>query len=449
MKRVGGRLWCGQALLALALACEAEPKQYGDPTPQLEEPPLDDGEEEGAELEPAPKLDLPELEGPPPDGPRQDYISAGQSLGVILSREGLGSSDRHAILEALSEHTDPAKVRIGQGYELEFTDGSVVAFRLELDAITRVDVSRTDGDEDGEASWTAEKVERSSELRQRAYQGDITGSLWRSLEKAGANPKLVAVFVDAFAFDLNFHTDTRAGDKFAVLVSERRADGEFLAYERVLAARYEGARDTFEVYWWQPKKKKEGSYYDAEGKGIKRTFLKSPLKFSRVSSGFNPKRMHPVLHREKGHMGTDYAAPVGAPIWAASDGKIVFRGDKGGAGNMVILLHSNSLKTLYMHMSKFETGQKVGQRVKQKQVIGYVGMTGLATGPHLHFGVQKNGRYVDPESVDMQRDKNLPRSDRKAFRRKVREYQEAWIDAGAIVASESDETGESGETGGD
>jgi murein DD-endopeptidase MepM/ murein hydrolase activator NlpD len=353
-------------------------------------------------------------------------IESGESLALILRREGLDAQQRHRLLEALSEHTDPAKVRIGQGYELVYGNGQLIAFRLELDTVSRIDVSQS---EDG---WVAEKVERSYQRSDVAYQGDIEGSLWKSLERAGASPKLVAVFVDAFAFDLDFHTDTRAGDRFAVLVSERRANGDFVDYERVLAARYEGHKDTFEVFWWQPDPKKEGHYFDAEGRGIKRTFLKSPLKFSRVSSGFNPKRMHPVLHREKGHMGTDYAAPTGTPVWAASDGKIVFRGDKGGAGNMVIIRHDNGLKTLYMHLSKFEKGQKVGQRVEQKQVIGYVGMTGLATGPHLHFGVQKGGRYVDPESVDMQRDKGVPKKERRAFKRKVRAYREAWVDAGAL-----------------
>jgi murein DD-endopeptidase MepM/ murein hydrolase activator NlpD len=413
-------------------SASTKPESIEPASPPTPPPPLESGVEDGAEDE----LDLPAPEGPPPDGPRHARIESGDSLARILRHEGLENPGRHALLEALSEHTNPAKVRIGQGYELVFADGQIVAFRLELDALTRIDVSQS---EDG---WTAEKVERASQLAEVGYQGDIEGSLWRSLEKAGASPTLVAVFVDAFAFDIDFHTDTRAGDRFSVLVSERRADGEFLGYERVLAARYQGARGDFEVYWWQPSPKKAGAYYDAEGKGIKRTFLKSPLKFSRVSSQFNPKRMHPVLHREKGHMGTDYAAPVGAPVWAASDGKIVFRGDKGGAGNMVIILHGNGLKTLYMHLSKFEDGQKVGQRVEQKQVIGYVGMTGLATGPHLHFGVQKNGRYVDPQSVDMQREKNLPKSQRKAFKRKVREYQEAWIDLGG---GESGESGESGD----
>ncbi|MCA9718696.1 MAG: M23 family metallopeptidase [Myxococcales bacterium] len=150
--------------------------------------------------------------------------------------------------------------------------------------------------------------------------------------------------------------------------------------------------------WVDPGTKNEG-YYDEEGRGVAKTFLKSPLKFTRISSGFNPKRMHPVLHRVKGHMGTDYAAPEGAPVWAAADGTITFRGKRGGAGNMVIMRHEGGLSTLYMHLSKFARGQRVGQRVKQKTVIGYVGSTGLATGPHLHFGVRKGGRYVDPQSV--------------------------------------------------
>ena len=258
--------------------------------------------------------------------------------------------------------------------------------------------------------------------------------MWASLERAGADPTLVSVFVEAFAYDLNFHTDTRAGDHFEILVERELLDGEHVRYGRVLAAVYEGHGQRHAVYWWDPdgdpprgetrKREAPGAYYDDEGHGVRRTFLKSPLKFTRVSSEFNPKRMHPVLHREKGHMGTDYAAPEGTPIWAAADGKIVVRADRGGAGNMVVVAHANGLKTLYMHLSRFEEGQKVGTRVEQKQVIGYVGMTGLATGPHLHFGVQKNGRYVDPQSVDVQRAADVPKDERKAFERHLAQLRE-------------------------
>jgi murein DD-endopeptidase MepM/ murein hydrolase activator NlpD len=144
--------------------------------------------------------------------------------------------------------------------------------------------------------------------------------------------------------------------------------------------------------------------------------LKSPLKFARVSSGFNPKRMHPVLHRVKAHMGVDYPAAVGTPVWAATGGRIVSRSYAGGAGNMVVLAHDNGITTLYMHLSKFATGQKVGQYVEAKTVIGYVGTTGLSTGPHLHFGVKQNGVYVDPLKLAPQRKGGVAKKDIGRFK---------------------------------
>src|SRR5690606_9061590 len=170
------------------------------------------------------------------------------------------------------------------------------------------------------------------------------------------------------------------------------------------------------AYWEAPDGSTRG-WFDRDGKSLDRTLLKSPLKFTRISSGFNPRRMHPVLHRVKGHNGTDYAAPEGTPVWAAADGVIAFRGKKGGAGNMVILSHAGGMKTLYMHLSRFEDGQRVGQKVAQRTVIGYVGQTGLATGPHLHFAVRLGGRYVDPQEVKSVPKPGVPRNHLSRFRK--------------------------------
>ena len=420
----------------LGLACEegtkapaaalAEPAAEATPT---RAPESADAPEPEATPDRPPPPDL-----PPPIDPNGDQLGAiekGGSVAAVLRDAGLDAQARAQVLEALSAHTDPGKVQIGQRWIISREHDEVMRFALVLSKTERV-VAQKNYDEDQHASWTAERVTLETEREQARYAGEIKGSLWASLERAGADPTLVNLFIDAFAYDLDFHTDSRAGDRFELLVDKEILDGEFVRYGRVHAAVYEGHAGRFELYWWpDPKAAKkdpdtdEGAYFDAEGKGIRKTFLKSPLKFSRVSSSFNPKRMHPVLHREKGHMGTDYAAPEGTPVWAAADGKIVFRGDKGGAGNMVILLHANGLKTLYMHLSAFEEGQKVGTRVEQKTVIGYVGMTGLATGPHLHFGVQKGGRYVDPEQVEVHRTADLPRSQRKAFGKRVEALQAA------------------------
>ncbi len=350
---------------------------------------------------------------PPPD-PRHGKVQPGDSLSKILHRAGLGAAEIQRVAQALQPVMDPATIRVGQRYDLELDEGgelSSFAFHL-----SRTEVARVDRQQD--ESFAGRVEVRETERREEEIHGEVQSSLWAALTSGGHSPALVDVLADVFAYDIDFFTATRKGDRFVLVVERHELDGELVRYGRVLAADYRGeAAGAVQVLWWEPPGGAEGRYVDGEGRGVSRTLLKSPLKYARVSSGFNPKRMHPVLHRVKSHQGVDYAAAEGTPVWAAGDGKIVFRAKKGGAGNMVILRHPGGLKTLYMHLSKFADGQKVGQAVKAKTVIGYVGMTGLATGPHLHFGMQKSGRYVDPTTIESVRGPGVAKGDRKAFGR--------------------------------
>lgn len=349
--------------------------------------------------------------GEPDDGTLT--IQSGESLSRILSRAGLDGPAIHRASEALRPVMDPASIRVGEAYRLEVDDaGAFRAFELQRSAEETIRVERTDGD-----AFEARAIAAEVAVEEVALGATIETSLWEAVTRSGEHPALVSLLVDVFAYDVNFFTQTRAGDRFRMVVERRTVDGEHVGYGRVLAAEYTGSRGTHRVFWWDPPGKAQGRYVDDEGKGVQRTLLKTPLKYARVSSKFNPRRMHPVLHRVKGHQGTDYAAPTGTPVWAAADGKIVWRKKKGGAGNMVVLAHDGGMRTLYMHLSKFQKGQKVGQRVKAKTVIGYVGATGLATGPHLHFGVTIRGRYVDPQKVKMHRGRGVSSGDRKRFRR--------------------------------
>jgi murein DD-endopeptidase MepM/ murein hydrolase activator NlpD len=184
-------------------------------------------------------------------------------------------------------------------------------------------------------------------------------------------------------------------------------------YRRILAAEYAGKVGTFRTFWFGD------GYFDEAGQSSERTLLKTPLKFQRVSSGFDRARMHPVLHTVRAHLGIDYAAPTGTPVWAAAGGIITHRGDGGGAGNLVMIKHDGGIETAYMHLSKFADGLKVGQHVAAKTVIGYVGATGLATGPHLHFGVRKNSAFVDPSKLVPVRSRAVAGKDMPAFKTEV------------------------------
>ena len=248
--------------------------------------------------------------------------------------------------------------------------------------------------------------------------GRVEGSLYASVKAAGEDGALVAFFVDVFAYDVDFYNDTRSGDTFKVIVEKEYKDQEFLRYRRIVAAEYRGNAGTFHAYYWQPTDK-PGRYFDEQGQSVEKSMLKSPLKFARVSSNFNPRRMHPVLHTVKGHFGTDFACPVGTPVWAAADGVISQLGPNKGAGNMITIRHDNGLVSIYMHLSKFTAGLKVGSRVAAKTVIAQSGNTGLSTGPHLHFAVKQNGSWVDFMKLKPARAAGVPKAQLGAFKEQI------------------------------
>lgn len=339
-------------------------------------------------------------------------VQAGDSMGRILRREGMTPPEADELIRTLQEHMDLRSIRPGQSYRLRFdAGGRLESFEFDVSRTVRV---RAERDAGGNLVGRSDKA--STDVRIEEIGGRIDSSLYASMKEAGEDMSLVSFFVDVFAYDLDFFTDTHRGDTFRMVVEKEYLDDAFLRYRRVLAAEYRGKAGTYHAYWWKAPGTSEGRYFNAAGESVEKSLLKTPLKFARISSGFNLKRMHPVLHRQRAHLGVDYAAPTGTPVWAAADGRIVGRGMMGGAGNCVIVQHDNGLQTVYMHLSKFEGGQRVGDRIKSKTVIGYVGATGLATGPHLHFGVKQHGRYVDPSTLKMARGPGVSRKHRAQFK---------------------------------
>ncbi|MBT8493603.1 MAG: peptidoglycan DD-metalloendopeptidase family protein [Deltaproteobacteria bacterium] len=365
-----------------------------------------------------PATDIKPVTGQPESKPewRLGTVGKGDSLGRILRREGLEPADADALIRSLNGHLEFKSIRAGQHYRLRTgTDGRLDGFEFEISKIKK---ARAERGSDG--AWKGERIEEETEARVEEIGGTINSSLYMAFKARGEDTRLVSFFVDVFAYDLNFYVDQHKGDKFKVIVEKIYYQGEFLRHGRILAAEYSGKEGTFRAFWHQPEGEKEGKYYDEKGRGLERTFLKTPLKYTRISSKFNRNRMHPVLHRKRAHLGIDFAAPTGTPIRAAADGVIVQRGWCGGAGNCVVLSHrKHGLTSIYMHMSKFKKGQKRGQRVRAKDVIGYVGMTGLATGPHLHFGVKRKGRYIDPLKLKMERVMAITKKQRPAFEAQI------------------------------
>ena len=352
-------------------------------------------------------------------------VAPGDSLVKILGREGLTPPEADQVIRAIGDKLDMRSIRVGQKYRAHFDDaGTLTEFEFH---VSRVEMIRVSRGEDG--ALVAEKVAAETKLERVELGGTIESSLYATMKAAGEDTSLVAFFVDVFAYDLNFYIDTHAGDTYRMIVEKEYLNGEFLRYGKVLAAEYSGKAGTYRAFYWTPPGSGEGRYFDEKGQSVEKTFLKTPLKYARISSGFNPRRMHPILHVRRGHFGVDYAAPTGTPVWAAAAGKITYRGKRGGAGNCVIIKHDNGYQTTYMHLSKFRKGQAVGHRVRPKDVIGYVGMTGLATGPHLHFSVKHKNRYIDPLKMKMSRGVGVAKKHMPSFK----EHIGGWVTQLAAV----------------
>lgn len=252
------------------------------------------------------------------------------------------------------------------------------------------------------------------ETQQTFRHGTIKASLFTAGLRANLPSKLIMSLVDIFQWDIDFAKDIRPGDSFNVLYEEKYINGEKIATGNILAAEFTNQGKTYKAIRYTDPSGNAG-FYSETGNSLKRRFSRTPVKFTRISSYFKPKRWHPLLHRFRKHTGVDYAAPAGTPIKATGDGKIAFIGRKGGYGNAIIIQHGRNYSTLYGHMLKFAKHLHVNSKIHQGQVIGFVGMTGLATGPHLHYEFRINNKHRDPLKVKLPEGKSVPKQYRANF----------------------------------
>ena len=247
-------------------------------------------------------------------------------------------------------------------------------------------------------SFSIEKIPIPYTTETARVRGTIESSLFEAVTGTGESDVLAMNLADIFAWDVDFILDIRQGDSFQALVEKRYRDGQPAGYGRILAAEFTNQGTTFQAFLYQDGDR-HADYYDADGQSLRKAFLKAPLSFSRISSGFTTRRFHPITKTWKAHPAIDYAAPTGTPIKSVGDGVIIKKGYTSGNGNYVKIRHNSSYETIYLHMKGFAKNIGQGKRVAQGQTIGYVGSTGLATGPHLCFRMYKNGAPVNPQRV--------------------------------------------------
>jgi murein DD-endopeptidase MepM/ murein hydrolase activator NlpD len=338
-------------------------------------------------------------------------LQPGQTLAALLYAEDLPEAQVQAALVALSGVLDFRKTRSGDGVRIE-REGDLLTFLEIHDGPATEWCVRRDGDK-------LSGFKREAVIEKRTVDVDATlqSSLYQAFTDAGEDPQLALAIADVFAWDIDFYLDPRKGDRIRAVVERYQVGDKIVGYGDVLAAEYQGAEaksDLHQVFRYVDKQGEVG-YYDATGRSARRTFLKSPLKFSRISSGFGM-RMHPTLHYRKEHQGVDYVAATGTPVWSVGDGTVTAAGLKGANGNYVGIRHRNGLETFYCHLSAFGAGIRAGVKVLQKRLIGYVGMTGRATGPHLHFALKKDGHFVNPLTFKVPRSEPLPAAELASFR---------------------------------
>lgn len=361
----------------------------------------------------APEDALPVTEAPTKPTAKwlEHRISKGDTLAEIFHDHGLDARVLHGIVNSSKEAGALARIRPGQTLRLLVDNENSLA-RVELQR-NRVETLRVSVNSD---DFDFEVVNRDVERRVATATGLIESSLFLDGQKAGLSDGLIMELANIFGWDIDFALEIRAGDEFRVVFEEQYLDGEKLRDGNILAAEFTNRGETFRAIRYETADGEIG-YYDDQGRSKRRAFIRTPIKFARISSRFNPKRWHPVLKKWRSHKGVDYAAPTGTPIRASGDGKVVFRGTKGGYGRTVILQHAGKYTTLYAHMSKYSKLAKTGTRVKQGQVIGYVGKTGLASGPHLHYEFRVNGVHKDPLRVKLPKSLALPKSEISRFKK--------------------------------
>lgn len=324
----------------------------------------------------------------------KDFVRRDDTLQNMLSRLNIRNRDAYEFIRNDLTASEIAKALI-PGKQVEAVtdiDGNLVKFEFQLTADLYLTISKTiDG-------YQAEKQQRQLEVRPILKSAKINSSLFGATDDANIPDNIAIQLADIFESEINFHTDLRRGDHFNVIYEGNYHQGELIKTGDVLAAEFVNDGKTFRAVGYRDSDNKM-QYYTPDGKSLHKSFLRSPLEFTRVSSGFSVARFHPVLQRVRTHKGVDMAAPTGTRVKASGDATVDFVGQKGGYGNVIVLKHNNGVSTVYGHLSRFAAGLRRGAKVAQGEIIGFVGMTGVATGPHLHYEFLMNGQHRDPMKV--------------------------------------------------
>lgn len=365
-----------------------------------------------ANLTAAQPLDSYQPESEPNINSVRSTVKPGDSLYKIFSRLGLSQRTLEKIVTSYNDPASPLKyIYPGQiiDFEIEADTQRLRSFAFDKDKLTKVVITR-----DSEGNFSITERSRTLAVDTRYAQGGIQGAFYLAAKRAGLTDKTILEFADIFAWDIDFTLDIRQNDRFEVYYERNHLDDGTTEAGRILAARFFNRNKWITaIAFTDPSG--HTSYYTPVGNNVRKAFLRSPVDFARISSHFNLRRRHPVLHTIRAHKGVDYAAKRGTPIKATGDGKVIFKGRKGGYGKVVILQHGKKYSTLYAHLQGYAKSLKTGKRVRQGEVIGFIGSSGLATGPHLHYEFRVNNVHKNPLTVKFPNAAPISKKYRDAF----------------------------------
>jgi len=340
---------------------------------------------------------------------RNERVQRGDTVVELLRRLNVEDAAASDYLRASGEAESFRKLSIGKEIQAETnSSGGLIALRYPGNNGTQIMIEKQD------SGFTAKILPALLEKRLLARTGEIKTSLYAATDAVDIPDAIADQLAELFSGDIDFHHDLRKGDKFTVMYEMIYSNGALMNTGRIQAAEFTNQNHVYRAVYFQ-NDDGHGNYYTPEGKSVRKAFLRSPIEFSRVSSGFTLSRFHPVLKTWRAHRGTDFAAPTGTKVRATSDGVVSLVGKQSGYGNVIMLNHQGNFSTVYGHLSRFAKGLRRGQRVAQGDVIGYVGMTGLANGPHLHYEFKINGQQRDPLRVALPNATPVDATDKAAF----------------------------------
>jgi len=338
-------------------------------------------------------------------------IKTGDNLSNIFTSLGL-NSDLHEILQLGESVKELKSIHPQQKIHFYLKDDSLIKLELETSLNRQLQIIQE------QEKYIVNEVVRDFDIQTQSAHSIIQDSLFLSGQRAGLSDSIIMQLANIFGWDIDFALDIRSGDRFSVIYEEKYLDGVKVKDGEIIVAEFVNSGKSFRAIRYTDSQNKT-DYYSDSGRSMRKPFLRTPVDFARISSRFNLTRKHPILNTIRAHKGVDYAAAIGTPIMAAGDGKVIFRGSKGGYGSTIIIQHGSQYSTLYAHMHKYANRTQKGARVKQGQIIGYIGKSGLATGPHLHYEFRVNGVHRNPLTVKLPDAQPLPESELIRFHSKT------------------------------